>query len=92
MLGRCGKLLLGALAALSVSVGPSVAFGQGPSQLPPPAQNGDFMQPSAAEVELGRMLFFDKELSGNRNISCATCHSPLIATVDRSFHEHRHGW
>jgi cytochrome c peroxidase len=28
------------------------------------------------------MLFFDKELSGNRNISCATCHSPLIGTVD----------
>ncbi len=33
-------------------------------------------------VELGRFLFFDQELSGNRNISCATCHHPLFATTD----------
>ena len=33
-------------------------------------------RPSAAKVELGRMLFFDKILSGNRNIACATCHHP----------------
>lgn len=25
-------------------------------------------------VELGRALYFDKELSGNRDVSCATCH------------------
>ncbi|MDH3380938.1 MAG: cytochrome-c peroxidase, partial [Gammaproteobacteria bacterium] len=50
--------------------------------LPAPAIDSEFQQPSEEEIELGRMLFFDKELSGNRNISCATCHSPLIATVD----------
>lgn len=33
-------------------------------------------------VELGRLLFFDKILSGNRNISCATCHHPLSSTAD----------
>ena len=37
---------------------------------------------SAEMVELGRMLFFDKELSGNRNISCATCHHPTAGTGD----------
>lgn len=37
---------------------------------------------NAAEVALGRALFFDKELSGNRNISCATCHHPTLATGD----------
>ncbi len=37
---------------------------------------------SGAEVRLGRMLFFDKELSGNRDIACATCHHPLFATGD----------
>ncbi|MEM8883925.1 MAG: cytochrome c peroxidase [Planctomycetota bacterium] len=37
---------------------------------------------SPALVELGRMLFFDKELSGNRNISCATCHHPAAGTGD----------
>jgi cytochrome c peroxidase len=50
--------------------------------LPPPALDSEFRHPDADVVELGRMLFFDKELSGNRNISCATCHSPLLATVD----------
>ncbi len=35
-----------------------------------------------ALVELGRMLFFDKILSGNRNISCATCHHPSATTGD----------
>lgn len=51
-------------------------------QLPAPAQDWEFQQPTEAQVELGRMLFFDKVLSGNHNISCSTCHSPLIATVD----------
>jgi len=35
-----------------------------------------------ALVELGRALFFDKILSGNENISCATCHHPSAATGD----------
>lgn len=50
--------------------------------LPPPAEDSEFQQHSAEVVELGQALFFDKELSGNRNISCATCHSPVVATVD----------
>ena len=33
-------------------------------------------------MELGRLLFFDKVLSGNRNISCATCHHPRFGTSD----------
>jgi cytochrome c peroxidase len=36
----------------------------------------------AALVALGRRLFFDPVLSGNRDVSCATCHSPSAATVD----------
>lgn len=36
-----------------------------------------------AEIEnLGKFLFFDKILSGNKNISCATCHHPFAATGD----------
>ncbi len=34
------------------------------------------------KVELGRILFWDKLLSGNKNISCATCHLPEAATSD----------
>ncbi|MBU1227051.1 MAG: cytochrome-c peroxidase [Actinobacteria bacterium] len=35
-----------------------------------------------ALVGLGRALFFDPILSGNRDISCATCHHPSQATGD----------
>ena len=33
-------------------------------------------QQNPALVELGRSLFFDKILSGNRDVACATCHTP----------------
>lgn len=35
-----------------------------------------------ARVELGKMLFFDNRLSGDGNMSCATCHSPLYGWSD----------
>ncbi|HEX8943378.1 MAG TPA: cytochrome c peroxidase [Gemmatimonadaceae bacterium] len=35
-----------------------------------------------ASVDLGRSLFFDKILSGNRDVACASCHSPLAHTGD----------
>ena len=35
-----------------------------------------------ALVDLGRALFFDKVLSGNRDVSCSTCHSPGTNTGD----------
>ena len=35
-----------------------------------------------AMVELGRSLFFDKILSGNRDVSCATCHDPAAFAAD----------
>jgi cytochrome c peroxidase len=47
-----------------------------------PEATHDFPTPSAAKVELGRNLMFDKILSGNQNISCATCHHSLAATGD----------
>ncbi len=33
-------------------------------------------------VRLGQALAFDPELSGNRDISCMTCHHPTLATGD----------
>ena len=38
--------------------------------------------PDTAKVTLGQALMFDKEISGNRDISCATCHHPLLHTGD----------
>lgn len=52
------------------------------SLLPPPATDDDFFPRDAAKEGLGRLLFFDKILSGNMNTSCATCHHPLAGTSD----------
>lgn len=35
-----------------------------------------------ALARLGQALIFDKVLSGNRDISCATCHNPVSGTSD----------
>lgn len=50
--------------------------------LPPAPANADFQEHNLDKVELGRLLFFDKILSGNRNTSCATCHHTLADTGD----------
>lgn len=53
--------------------------------LPRAVTNSDYYdhgQPNSLKVELGQLLFHDKVLSGNRNISCATCHHPLTDTGD----------
>ena len=34
------------------------------------------------KVALGQALFFDKELSGNRDVACATCHHPGFSSGD----------
>ena len=38
--------------------------------------------PSDAEVELGKVLFFDKRLSSNDRLSCASCHNPDLGFGD----------
>jgi cytochrome c peroxidase len=45
-----------------------------------PLQPAPFVRPALAE--LGRLLLFDKVLSGNRDIACATCHLPAFGTGD----------
>ncbi len=53
--------------------------------LPLPVSHGDFYVDGhldEVKVELGKLLFFDKILSGNRNIACATCHHGLTDTGD----------
>ncbi len=35
-----------------------------------------------ALVALGKTLFSEPELSGNRDVSCATCHDPALGTTD----------
>jgi len=45
-------------------------------------QQDDFEVFDARQIEAGWLLFYDPVLSGNRNISCATCHHPRFATSD----------
>lgn len=53
-----------------------------PLNLPAPLTSEDFIEFDPKQAEIGRLLFFDKILSGNRNISCATCHHPRFGTSD----------
>ncbi|HJK95273.1 MAG TPA: cytochrome c peroxidase [Polyangiaceae bacterium LLY-WYZ-15_(1-7)] len=36
----------------------------------------------AARLRLGQALFFERELSGNRDTSCASCHVPFLTTTE----------
>jgi cytochrome c peroxidase len=53
-----------------------LAAGRGIVPLPPAPR----VRPALAK--LGQALAFDKILSGNRDISCMTCHLPMFATGD----------
>ncbi|WP_372840045.1 cytochrome-c peroxidase [Phaeovulum sp.] len=64
------------LAALLLCASPALA------DLPAPVTDADYAPLDPAEVRLGWLLFYDPILSGNRNISCATCHHPRFGTSD----------
>ncbi|MFT7058749.1 MAG: cytochrome c peroxidase [Pseudorhodobacter sp.] len=49
---------------------------------PAPLSDADYRSHPAGEVALGQLLFWDPEISGNRNISCGTCHHPNFGTAD----------
>ena len=49
-----------------------------PDQAPYPEDN----KPNKARVELGKALFFEPRLSRNADMSCASCHNPLLGWSD----------
>jgi cytochrome c peroxidase len=55
--------------------------GTRPLGLPLPFQPND-LQITPERIELGRLLFFDKNLSSDRRTSCASCHQPEKAFTD----------
>lgn len=71
-----GQLSIGLLALISGTL-VSIA-----DTLPPPLTDNDFRAWQAPKALLGRSLFYDKILSGNRNIACSTCHHPKHASAD----------
>ena len=50
--------------------------------LPPPLSDADYHSFSEQRAELGQLLFYDKILSGNMNISCGTCHHHRFGSAD----------
>ena len=81
MLSKSGKrtALLLALFAQTGLTSAAIA-------LPGAVTNADYYEngaPNPDKVELGRLLFFDKIMSGNKNIACASCHHPYTFTSDR---------
>lgn len=77
----------GSAIVLAMVSGLVSALAETPRASPPPAPltDEDFLYqgaPPDALFELGRNLFFDPILSGNRNISCGTCHDPARGTSD----------
>lgn len=50
--------------------------------LPDPVTDADYLPVRIDEARLGRDLFYDPILSGNRNVACATCHHPKFGTSD----------
>lgn len=47
-----------------------------------PISMDDFVDADPAQARIGQLLFYDKILSGNRNISCGTCHHHDHAGAD----------
>lgn len=52
------------------------------AELPEPLGPADFLYFEAEKARLGQLLFYDPLLSGNRNISCGTCHNHDFGTSD----------
>jgi cytochrome c peroxidase len=59
----------------AVLVAPAIGWGGEIGPVQPPEVN-------AAKAELGKRLFFDRRLSGDAAISCASCHQPDKAFTD----------
>ena len=75
--------LVGCLTAILATAGRSITTAQArleglPAESPAPPDN-----PSTPErVALGRLLFWDPILSGQKDVACATCHHPSFGYSD----------
>jgi cytochrome c peroxidase len=79
-----------ALLVTAAAIGGCGAQNRGPTPLADfaaPFVFGRFQVPAdnpltEESVELGRRLFYDRRLSGNNTVSCATCHQQRLAFTD----------
>lgn len=52
------------------------------SSYPQPLAEADYHSFSSDRAKIGQLLFYDKILSGNQNISCGTCHHHRFGSAD----------
>src|ERR1044071_1425177 len=69
-------LLVGFAADASKAPAPKAPLGLPPLSWP---SNNKY---SAEKAELGRVLYFDRRLSADETVSCASCHAPEHAFAD----------
>lgn len=84
---RLSSLVPLLVVALSFSaiLAPAILYGAGnpPKQsLPRPLGKADFLPVHEARAKLGQLLFYERALSGNYRLSCATCHHHDQASSD----------
>src|SRR5512135_13922 len=71
--------LIALIGAVLIAAGTAIAGDLEPMQ-PAPVPAGNPQTPE--KIELGKKLFFDRRLSGDGTMSCATCHDPEKAFTD----------
>jgi len=74
------RILCWVIAGWILGASPAMASDLAPLP-PPPEPAGN--PASAGKTELGKMLFFDRRLSGDGTMNCATCHDPESGFGDR---------
>ncbi|MGR3271101.1 cytochrome-c peroxidase [Thalassococcus profundi] len=70
------------LIALSCALLSTAGAARAELALPPAPTDADYREVNRAAAELGQLLFYDPILSGNREVSCGTCHHPRFGTGD----------
>lgn len=75
------KFFFTLLCGLALFTGPKAVMGELPPGILPPVEPAN-NPATAAKVELGKKLYFDKRLSADNTVSCATCHDPEKGFAD----------
>ena len=77
----------GEQSSVDLAAPPAGGTTAGPVQVPaglPPLPVPDDNPMTAEKIELGKLLYFDKRLSKDGTISCATCHDPKMAWAEHT--------
>lgn len=62
--------------AMGILISAATTFAQSVPKGLPEVKHPEDNPPTSAKIALGKQLYFDKRLSEDKSISCATCHDP----------------